>query len=1433
MASAVELATAYVTIAASGDDLAPTFGRSFRAVEKVAGDSGKRMGKALTGQLAKATGADVDKARAAYEQASKKVTATAESQAAKVEAARRKEEIAQAKVTEALSKYPAESSQVLAAQDRLALASQKVEAAQRAQQSAMDRANRELDETSRSLRETEKAAEKAATPFERLGDRLHSAFRGDFKGAFKPVEREGENAAEEIEKDFRRSGDDSAKGFSSTFKSGLAGFAGGIVATIGFDKLKQVGGAIWEIGESFDHMYDTIRVGTGATGEALAGLEDSAQAVASNVPADFDRVGSTVADLNTRLGLSGDTLETVASQYLYASDILGEELDIQETSAAFSAFKLEGDQVAGAMDTLFQVSQATGVSMNDLAGSIQKNAPALQNLGFGFEETAAMVGVLDKAGLDADQVMNSMSRSLVNLAKDGEEPAEAFDRVTGEIQRMVDTGDIAGATDLASKVFGTRGAPQFVGALQSGKLNLDQLRESVGATGDTLIGLGEETADFPQKWQLFKNKALIALEPIGDALFSLGGEAMGALADWVETIDFTPLAEGIDAVVEGGKAIWDILVNGDFDGGLFGLEEDSGVVDTLFKLRDAAIWLWEKALEPLGQWIADHGKDIAAFLAGFGGTVVIAGLIALGGAIGGLIASISWIPLAIGAAVGALTWFFTQTEVGKKIFASVVDWIVGTAWPAIKTFAGWVATAAVWLWQNVLVPAWNGIRTAIAATVDWIVGTAWPVIKAVWDGIATAAVWLWQNVLVPAWNGIRTAIAATVEWVTGTMWPALQATWNAIAGTATWLWQSIIQPVWTGIKTAIAIAVAVVMTYIDLLTWYFEHVIAPVAMWLWNNILAPAWAGIQAAIGAVVDWFQTTAWPALKAAWDAVAAAATWLWQNVLQPAWAGIQAAISAVVAWFQTVAWPIIQTVIGYIRTGFDLLKTGLQVIWGFIRDNVIAPVVDWLMGTAWPIVQTVLGYISTGFGVMRDALRTVWDEIRDRIIQPVVTWFESTIQPAITTVTDKIEQSFTTMKDGIAKAWDAVKTAARTPVDFVINKVYNEGLKKNFNDVAAKMGLPESARLPDMSLPAGFDRGGILPGQSSWRDGDDQVVTMRRGEGVYVSEALRDPIERARLFAANRWAMAGRSMSEFRERFPAFDKGGILDWVKDTSGDTIDWIRDKGGFIADAIADPKGAITRLVDTLTGSIPGAGMVRDLAVAVPKKVAGALADKLLGFTTGPEGDVPAGGSGGSLSKTLTLAQSMGLSLTSSGRRGARTAQNGLVSLHALGRAHDYAGSSGAMMAFFNAVDRLYSPTELLYTPAYGRNIHRSGRRYANTGKTATNHWDHVHVGFDQGGIFDTGGVLDSGAFALNLSGQPEVVLNPDESRAYMAGRASTGPGAAPAVVGLSDEDRALLRAIAEAVDLKVDNRSVVRSVTRAFDSERMPLITATGGSHR
>lgn len=540
-----------------------------------------------------------------------------------------------------------------------------------------------------------------------------------------------------------REGDKAGRGWSSGVKKTIVGAAigAGIVASFK---------GLYDVGETFTDLTNTIRVGTGAQGDALDGLVDSAKNVGLNVPAEFESIGPTIADLNTRMGLTGDTLETVASQYLEAGRILGEDVNIESTSAAFNAFKIEGDAVSGAMDSLFQVSQATGVGMNELASGIQANAPALQNLGFGFEDSIALLGSLDKAGLNSSGMMSGLSRSLVNLAKDGEEPEDAFKRVTGELQGFVDTGDTAAAFDLAGQVFGTRNASQFVGALQAGVLNMDDLMEATGATGDTILGVGEETMTFSERWQQTMNTAMVAIEPLATSVFT-------AISDGLETA--MPF------------------------------------------------------LQDLGAWVGEN-VGIIGVIAGVIGVTLVAAFVAWTASIWAstiaLLANpITWIVLAIVALIAAvvalvMNWDHVVAFI-SDIWAGFIDWISGV----IEGFAEW--WSGVWqgivdfftgIWQGIsdfFVGLWDGIVAGIQAALDWIVGlflnwTIYGLIIQNWDAISQFFVDLWNGIVSFIQDAINN-VAAIIQTVTAVIRGVWTSVWGGISSFFSGIWNGIIKAV--------------------------------------------------------------------------------------------------------------------------------------------------------------------------------------------------------------------------------------------------------------------------------------------------------------------------------------------------------------------------------------------------------------------------------------------------------------------------------------------------------------------------------------------------------------------------------------------------------------------------------------------------------------
>lgn len=528
--------------------------------------------------------------------------------------------------------------------------------------------------------------------------------------------------------------------------------------------------ALYGIGSTFDDVGDTIRTMTGKTGDELDSLVDVAKHVGTSIPASFEDIAPVVGTLNERLGLTGDTLQTVASQALEAGRIMDQDIDVDGLAKSFAAFNIEGEDTVTAMDRLFQVAQATGVPMNDLASSAQQNAAAFQNLGFSFDETVSLAGSLDKAGLNSTSVMAGMGKGLVKLAKAGEEPQDAFKRVTSEIEDLIKQGDIAGAIDLASGIFGTRGANQFVGAVQQGTLSLDDLVGNLETTNDTILGVADETADFSEKWQVFKNKALVAIEPVASAIFDGFGKAFGVLqtvgAWFVNTkpilaaFGVVVLASLMPAIIAMASAVW-------------------GAVTA------TAAWTVALLTNPI-TWIV---LGIAA---------LVAGLVAL---IQNWDAVVQWLKDVWGAIVDWLQGIWDAICAG---FQAALDWIKGiweTVWGAIKGFF-----EAIWNGISAFFSAWwNAIVTVVTTYIN-VVKT---VIMTVFNAVKTAIEAVWNGIKAffeTIWNGIKNTVSTVINTIRDT----ISGVFNGIKNTLEGIWNGItgtVRSVWEGIKGIISTAI--------------------------------------------------------------------------------------------------------------------------------------------------------------------------------------------------------------------------------------------------------------------------------------------------------------------------------------------------------------------------------------------------------------------------------------------------------------------------------------------------------------------------------------------------------------------------------------------------------------------------------------------------
>ena len=287
--------------------------------------------------------------------------------------------------------------------------------------------------------------------------------------------------------------------------------------------------------------------------------------------------------------------------------------------------------------------------------------------------------------------------------------------------------------------------------------------------------------------------------------------------------------------------------------------------------------------------------------------------------------------------------------------------------------------------------------------------------------------------------------------------------------------------------------------------------------------LSQALSGIMTFIlGAIAgNWGQ--AWDGVRAIWDGV-------W-GYLQAAW-----------QWLVTLTsntFSIIGTTIGAAWSGIQGL-TGAAL--GAIRDGMNSAW-QWLVGTTISAWESLKNAVTQPFVAAWSAVSQTLGAFKQGISDGF-NWILTTTGSIAKSIWDGIVSAFDSGVKAAGAAFDKIKGLVTSPIKFVLQTVLNDGIIGGINGLAEKIGLKNL--LPKVPIPEGFARGGILPGTSSYRDGDDQLIMARRGEGIIVSEALKDPYERKRLLALNQAALQGTSLAQWREHYDGLNGyagGGII--------------------------------------------------------------------------------------------------------------------------------------------------------------------------------------------------------------------------------------------------------------------------------------------------
>ena len=570
----------------------------------------------------------------------------------------------------------------------------------------------------------------------------------------------------------------------------------------------------------------------------------TAQLAANNVK-DFDKLAEAAGNLNAVAGGSAETYKQVG-------------LALVQVNGAGKLATQDWNQIANAIPgasgkiqkALLDAGAYTGNFREAMAqGQISAEEFNEALLSLGFDEVAA------NAARDTSRIENAAGNLQATIM--------------GGVKELVDYMKPT-ITDLMGWLSGV--FSNAFGWIKEHKDLLVALGEGIGVAVAAYWGFSVLT----QVITWIKNTTLVqeglnaamAANPIGLVVVAIGAlvagliylyntnedvaNALNALGAGIAEFWTTNVTPVIDAFVDYTKntlvpsieSAWGILTTGDYDGNMFGLEEDSALVDFFFTLRESLLAVGEIAytawtdqikpsLESAWDWISG---TLWPGLQDFWSTILQPLLEGIGSAL-------------------ALAW----TAIIRPTLMALWTIISRVLWPVLQT-----------LWENVVKPLWEGFASAVQAAWaviypamqalagffrDTLMPALWSfwqdVVEPVWTNVSSFILAVWDNVLYPLFDLLATVVSGTVGLAFQGLWTVVVTVWNGISSVIQTAW-SILSPIFSAIGSAVSSTLGPVFT------WLYDSVIQPV----WNNITS----AVQTASSVLID----VVFPAIKSAIDGV-----------------------------------------------------------------------------------------------------------------------------------------------------------------------------------------------------------------------------------------------------------------------------------------------------------------------------------------------------------------------------------------------------------------------------------------------------------------------------------------------------------------------------------------------------------------------------------
>jgi len=500
-----------------------------------------------------------------------------------------------------------------------------------------DKAEQASDDLERQLEDVEKQSKKTATSIDKAGSESKGTAK-DVDKLTKSAKDEGtaaknagdktEQAGNEIEKTGNKSKNAANKNESliTSFKNMSIGGVAVIAAiTAIVTAVIKIGEAAVESATKFEKSMAQIQIATGATGANLEGLEDVISNIYGSFPADIETITTVVGDLNTAYGLQGDELESLSRTYLSLAKVTGGDVSsqIETTREIFNKFGVAVEDQAEYLAYFNDVSQDTGVGLEDLLSLLAEGDRGFQLLGLDAKQSADVIGnAVKKDSLSsAQELVTALETGLAKIAGTSEAVVKSTETALAsaneEYAKIVssDTTDAIDAALLskekAIEAYNTAIASGDVSALSSTSAALYTANEVYEAA------IQDRTDAITEA----KNNQIKAQKEYDTALVGISGSAIES--ELLRTIELMKQAETEGDALVIGMDVFGRTLSGKVAGALFGgvldvdltestdesIKSIEQLVEETITLDDKMLMLKadvDKALRPLGDILLDE-----------------------------------------------------------------------------------------------------------------------------------------------------------------------------------------------------------------------------------------------------------------------------------------------------------------------------------------------------------------------------------------------------------------------------------------------------------------------------------------------------------------------------------------------------------------------------------------------------------------------------------------------------------------------------------------------------------------------------------------------------------------------------------------------------------------------------------------------------------